>query len=69
MSLLWDSAPELASNQTVIQHVFPFVNFLFAIRLYKRNDSHPDMSDMHSWLSGQSGALSSRSQSLLKMMR
>ncbi len=26
--------------------------FFFAIRLYNRNDSHPDMSDLHSWLSG-----------------
>ncbi len=53
---LWDSAPELESNQTVIQHVFLVVNF-FAIRLYNHNDSHLEMTDLHSWLSGQSVAL------------
>jgi hypothetical protein len=53
---LWDSAPELVSNQTAIQHVFLVVKF-FAIRLYNCNDSHLDMSDLHFWLSGQSVAL------------
>jgi hypothetical protein len=47
----------LAGNQTAIQHVFLIVNFFFAIRLYNRNDSHLDMSDSHSWLSGLSVAL------------
>jgi hypothetical protein len=41
----------LASNQTAIQHVFQVVilrtcEFIFAIKLYKRNDSHLDMSDL-----------------------
>jgi hypothetical protein len=37
--------------------VFLVVNFFFAVRLYNCNDSHFDMSDLHSWLSGQSGVL------------
>jgi hypothetical protein len=36
---------------------FSGCEFFFAIRLYNRNDSHLDMSDLHSWLSGQSGVL------------
>ncbi len=39
-----------------MQHVFLVVN-VFATRLCNRNDSHLDMSDLHSWLSGQSVAL------------
>jgi hypothetical protein len=39
----------------VIQHVFLDVIF-FSISLYNSNDSHLDMSDLHSWLSGQSAA-------------
>jgi hypothetical protein len=31
---------------------FSGCEFFFAIRLYNRNDSHLDMSDLHSWLSG-----------------
>ncbi len=57
ISSLWDSAPELASFQTAIQHVFLVVIF-FATRLYNRNDSRLDMSDLYSWPSGQSVALS-----------
>jgi hypothetical protein len=52
-----DSVPELASNQTVIQHVFLVVIFFFAIRHFNCNDPHFDMSDLRSWLSGQSVAL------------
>ncbi len=54
------SEPELVSYQNAIQHVFlvQVVNF-FAIRLYNSNDWLLDMSDLHSWLSGQIVALSS----------
>jgi hypothetical protein len=31
---------------------FSGFEFFFAIRLYNSNDSHLDMSDLHSWLSG-----------------
>ena len=39
---------------------FSGCEFFFAIRLYNCNDSPLDMSDMHSWLSGQSNALYER---------
>ncbi len=39
---------------------FSGCEFFFAIRLYNHNDSHLDMSDLHSWLSGQSAALYER---------
>ncbi len=35
---------------------FSGCEFFFATRLYYRNDSHLNMSDLHSWLSGQSVA-------------
>ncbi len=43
----------------MIQHVLLVVNFI-AIKLYSRNDSQLDMSDLHAWLSGQSVALCQR---------
>jgi hypothetical protein len=43
----------------VIQHVFLVMN-CFATRLYNHNDSHLNMSDLHSWLSGQSVAVYQR---------
>ena len=36
---------------------FSGCEYFFAIRLYNSNDSHLDMSDLHSWPSGQSVAL------------
>ncbi len=39
---------------------FSGCEFFFAARLYNRNDSRLDMSDLHSWLSGQSVALYQR---------
>ncbi len=45
--------PELASNQTVIQHVFLVCEFFFAIRLYNCNDSqswHVRFASLAQWL-------------------
>jgi hypothetical protein len=55
---LWDSAPELESNQTEIQHIFLVVNSFLQLD-FKIAMIHV-LSDLRSWLSGQSIALCER---------
>jgi hypothetical protein len=47
-------------DQSLGSTCFCGCELFFAIRLYNRNDSHLNMSDLHSWLNGQSVALYKR---------
>jgi hypothetical protein len=57
---MWKSAPELASSVNPHQHIFCFAIFFLQFNYIDRNVSYHVMSDLQSWLSGQSVALNKR---------
>jgi hypothetical protein len=54
---MWNSAPELASSNTLFQHVLWIAIFFLQFNYINLNVSHNVMSDLQLWLSGQSVAL------------
>jgi len=57
---MWNSAPELASSNTLFQHVLSIAIFFLQFNYINHNVLHFHMSDLQLWLSGQSVALNKR---------